>query len=115
MKSKIALPAAALAMMAVAVVPVLATPAHANTAAKARAAGPFGCNYTNSEPVLRKGSTGTAVKQAQCLLKYRIGQPDSVDGVFGSATDSAVYEFQTRWGLKVDRVIGSSTWYALKH
>lgn len=62
--------------------------------------------------VLRYGSTGSEVRKLQEALN-RHGYKLNVDGVFGSATASAVKDFQKKRGLAVDGVVGSKTWSAL--
>jgi peptidoglycan hydrolase-like protein with peptidoglycan-binding domain len=80
----------------------------------------YGCNYTNSTPTLVEYSPDTsAVKEAQCLLKYWGFNPGSIDGSFGPNTLAAVEGFQG-WlhiscGLAVDGIVGPATWHALKN
>ncbi|MET7616447.1 peptidoglycan-binding domain-containing protein [Streptomyces sp. NPDC005408] len=83
--------------------------------------GSRGCNYTDAQPTIRRGSKGAAVRQAQCLLKtwnVDIG-PAGVDGDFGPTTDRAVREFQGRikdiCNMPVDGIVGPKTWSALKN
>ena len=65
-------------------------------------------------PTLRTGDTGPLVLRLQYLLSYRkFLSADDVDGVFGSATETAVRAFQADQGLKVDGVAGERTWLAL--
>lgn len=86
------------------------------TAAPAQAASSGLCSYTSSEPVLRRGSTGTAVKQAQCELNYSMtGDNLAIDGDFGPATESAVKRFQACVKISVDGVIGPVTWSHLNY
>ena len=62
---------------------------------------------------LRKGASGDEVRELQTLLTalgYDIG---AVDGVFGSATESAVRALQSAQGLTVDGICGTATWAAL--
>lgn len=40
---------------------------------------------------------------------------DTVDGVFGTATDAAVREFQRIFDLTVDGIIGKETWYRIAY
>ncbi|MGG5257135.1 peptidoglycan-binding protein [Phycicoccus avicenniae] len=61
---------------------------------------------------VRSGSSGFRVTTAQYLLRAR-GQSLTVDGVFGSGTDSAVRAFQSSRGLTADGIVGTNTWTAL--
>ena len=54
--------------------------------------------------VLRKGSKGESVRTLQEFLKI------TIDGDFGSKTESAVKAFQKKTGLTVDGVVGKNTW-----
>ncbi len=61
-------------------------------------------------PVLRQGSTGSAVGAWQRFLvdlNYPIG---AVDNGFGSVTDKATRDFQQKNGLTVDGIIGTGTY-----
>jgi g-D-glutamyl-meso-diaminopimelate peptidase len=63
--------------------------------------------------VLRIGSEGNDVAEVQSILK-RIGiDPGAVDGKFGTQTQKAVQEFQRRFGLVPDGIIGPMTWRIL--
>lgn len=59
------------------------------------------------------GSTGTEVRQIQTALKRQGYYNGAVDGVFGSATQTAVRKFQAAKGLAVDGICGSATLSAL--
>jgi zinc D-Ala-D-Ala carboxypeptidase len=86
---------------------VVATPAQAGTITGR-------CTHTNSEPTLRRGSSGTAVRQAQCELIYAMrGANIIVDGAFGPATDGAVRRFQGCARVAEDGIIGPTTWSLL--
>ncbi len=68
---------------------------------------------------LRRGSTGPNVVVLQVALN-RISQNypaipkiPANDGVFGPRTEAAVRAFQQIFGLSVDGVVGSATWYAI--
>ncbi|MEU9446285.1 peptidoglycan-binding protein [Streptomyces sp. NPDC048304] len=61
---------------------------------------------------VRQGSTGQAVSAVQSQLNAH-GAGLTVDGAFGSATDSAVRSFQSAHGLSVDGIVGPDTWQAL--
>jgi hypothetical protein len=65
-----------------------------------------------SWPVLKSGSQGDDVRSAQHLLNAA-GYALTVDGSFGSATQSAVISFQKANSLTADGVIGANTWTAL--
>ncbi|MER7772670.1 peptidoglycan-binding domain-containing protein [Kitasatospora sp. NPDC096140] len=72
------------------------------------------CGYTGAQPTLRYNSTGDAVKQLQCELNhvpYSSGSTRlSEDGVWGNATDAAVWRFQRCAGIGQDGVVGPQTW-----
>lgn len=72
------------------------------------------CDHTTSQPRLRRGATGPAVRQAQCYLTMSLtggrGGGLPVDGEFGPVTDRAVRAFQECAGITVDGVIGPQTW-----
>lgn len=86
------------------------------TAAPAQAADPYPtapvCTVNSDHVTIKRGSTGNSVREAQCFLN-RTGAGLAVDGVFGSATDTAVRNFQRAKGLVVDGVVGPNTWHAL--
>ncbi|MFD6426734.1 peptidoglycan-binding protein [Streptomyces sp. NPDC060198] len=107
--------AAALTLGAFAVAPGAA--AASPEAALTVAAVPGGCAYTSASnrPVLRSGSSGAAVKQAQCLSNVWGGLVPKlqVDGKFGAATLTKVKWIQGCHGLPKDGVIGALTWEAL--
>ena len=63
-----------------------------------------------AEPLLKKGSTGEAVRQLQRALKELGYDPGEVDGDFGAKTESAVQAFQRDRGLDVDGIVGEITW-----
>lgn len=62
--------------------------------------------------VLRKGSKGEQVKTLQRLLNA-FGNSLSVDGDFGSKTDSALKSYQKKNGLQVDGICGRLSWESL--
>ena len=69
-----------------------------------------------SKPTLKKGASGSNVKELQKLLidkGYSCGSKGA-DGKFGNDTLAAVKAFQKDNGLKVDGVVGESTWAALE-
>ena len=61
----------------------------------------------------KKGSTGNMVSQIQTALKNQGVYSGAVDGVFGSATETAVKAFQQTKGLSVDGKVGAATMKAL--
>ena len=108
----------------------LAAAAAAGTMPSASAAAPSAATATATGsvtsaraawPTLRPGSAGVDVKTAQHLLREMntLASPvgDSgvlvVDGRHGRDTTRAVKEFQTRYELPADGVIGRRTWEAL--
>lgn len=69
-----------------------------------------------TKPMIRKGSTGSYVKQAQQLLikkGYSCGAAGA-DGDFGAGTYNAVIKFQRANGLEADGIVGPATWAALE-
>jgi hypothetical protein len=63
-------------------------------------------------PTLRRGSRGDLVVWAQEHLAGA-GHTIAVDGAFGSATESAVRNFQSAQGLPVTGAVDDATWPAL--
>ncbi len=64
-------------------------------------------------PVLRPGARGPVVRTLQrrlAALRYGVGP---VDGVFGDATEQAVYALQKAARLSPDGAVGPATWRAL--
>ena len=68
-----------------------------------------------NQPTLKLGSTGSAVKELQKLLKQRVPIISNleIDGIFGEITKLAVEVFQYRVFLKRDGIVDSNTWKAL--
>lgn len=64
-------------------------------------------------PTLRIGSRGSDVTRLQQLLRNEGFDPGSIDGIFGSRTQSAVMAFQREMHLVVDGIVGVRTWTAL--
>ena len=58
---------------------------------------------------LKKGSTGTNVKTLQNNLNKAINAGLSVDGSFGTGTQSAVKAFQKKYGLTPDGIYGPAS------
>ena len=62
---------------------------------------------------LKKGSTGSDVRELQTKLNsigYNCG---SVDGIFGTKTLAAVKKFQQKYKLAVDGIVGKNTYKKL--
>ncbi|WP_143423131.1 peptidoglycan hydrolase [Halegenticoccus soli] len=63
-------------------------------------------------PVYERGDSGRDVYTIQYLLRAR-SYGLSVDGIYGSETESTVESFQSASGLAVDGIVGPNTWEAL--
>lgn len=71
-------------------------------------------NNPENDGVMRKGSTGSSVRELQTLLakyNYPVGK---VDGTYGKNTVAAVKAFQENNGLKVDGAAGPKTMAVLR-
>lgn len=70
---------------------------------------------------LRLGSSGIDVTELQKELNaIAVNYPNitpiyPIDGIFGSATESAVKVFQRQFSLTADGVVGKSTWYKISY
>lgn len=63
-------------------------------------------------PLIKKGSTGTAVTGMQKALKNAGGpDPGPADGHFGPKTEAAVKAYQTDRGVPSDGIVGDRTWW----
>jgi serine/threonine protein kinase len=74
------------------------------------------CTHYSGTELTQRGDKGKRVVQVQCMLDkrgYSVGG-SGVDGQFGPDTDTAVRQFQTAKGLKVDGKVGVNTWAALR-
>ncbi|MCU0542085.1 MAG: peptidoglycan-binding protein [Oscillatoriaceae cyanobacterium Prado104] len=65
------------------------------------------------KPTLKRGSTGSAVKELQQLLFHWGYYYGAIDGIFGPYVESAVKGYQHRVFLTEDGIVGSLTWQAL--
>jgi peptidoglycan hydrolase-like protein with peptidoglycan-binding domain len=70
-------------------------------------------DFVLTEPTLQAWDSGQTVIELQELLCAH-GFNLRVDGDFGSITEEAVAAYQRQQGLRVDGVVGSKTWTALK-
>jgi peptidoglycan hydrolase-like protein with peptidoglycan-binding domain len=66
-----------------------------------------------SQPTLKLGASGAAVKTLQQALARAGFSPGAADGQFGPKTAAAVKAFQSANGLAVDGVVGPKTWAKL--
>ncbi|HEX6872491.1 MAG TPA: penicillin-insensitive murein endopeptidase [Micromonosporaceae bacterium] len=59
---------------------------------------------------IQQGSSGPAVKALQAQLNKKRVLSLAVDGQFGSATRTAVINFQSHAGISADGIVGPTTW-----
>lgn len=71
-------------------------------------------NERQARPTLRLGSTGIYVTELQTLLTNLLYYNGTIDGNFGSSTQTAVKMFQTNNRLTPDGIVGRDTWSALE-
>ena len=67
---------------------------------------------SNLSGIIKKGSRGDAVKKLQTALNalgYGNSGTQSVDGIFGDGTESAVKAFQRAMGIAADGQVGPDT------
>ena len=83
------------------------------TWAKLYDATPVNVTPVTTQPMLRAGSRGDAVRKLQELLNAKGYTCGSVDGIFGSKTYAAVLAFQKANGLGADGIVGPLTWAKL--
>lgn len=69
-------------------------------------------NTIDSYPLIQQGSTGTYVTKLQQFLN-KLGANLVEDGDFGPITKQAVIEFQKKYSLEVDGIVGNQTWTKL--
>lgn len=65
-------------------------------------------------PNLRKGSSGTQVKNLQKDLNYVMKSGLAVDGEFGAKTETALKTFQKKYALVVDGIYGEKSMLKMK-
>lgn len=61
---------------------------------------------------LKLGSNGSLTRYLQIMLN-KMGYPMSVDGIFGTTTENAVKDFQSKNALTADGIVGNGTWKKL--
>ena len=61
---------------------------------------------------IKLGCKGEAVKTLQTALN-KYGYNLKVDGAFGTKTEAAVKDYQKKYGLSVDGIVGAKTWSKL--
>ncbi|MFD7666963.1 peptidoglycan-binding protein [Streptomyces sp. NPDC059788] len=114
---RVLVPIAAAASLALGGAATVATAAEAPATTTTAAASPrseHGCS-PHRQSTISRGSSGAAVKHAQCLLKWWGFSPGAIDGVFGTRTENAVRNFQRAAGLSVDGIVGPNTWAVLHY
>ena len=80
------------------------------TWAKLYDATPVNVTSVTTQPMLRTGSRGDAVRKLQEMLNARGYTCGNVDGIFGSKTYAAVLAFQKANDLGADGIVGPLTW-----
>lgn len=75
---------------------------------------PDACPYKEPTSLLRQGSRGEGVKWLQWYLKRLVVGTLGVDGIFGKQSKVALEQFQKKYGLEVDGVLGPASRAALK-
>ncbi|MGP2435969.1 peptidoglycan-binding domain-containing protein [Streptomyces sp. JW3] len=93
--------------------------AAAATPAVEAAPAAYYCGYHGAvtPPTISVGSTGNAVREAQCLLifwGFSVGST-GVDGQFGNNTRAGVVDFQRTCGISADGIVGPVTWNRLRN
>ena len=71
------------------------------------------CSY-GGYPTLKRGSVSNYVLIAQDDLNILGYRTNGLDGIFGSATQTAVRNYQAKVGLQVDGIVGCNTWNSLQ-
>lgn len=70
-------------------------------------------NFSLSGTNLNIGSTGSDVSQLQEFINFATGSNLKVDGQYGSQTQNAVKQLQSRLGITADGIVGPQTTKAL--
>lgn len=66
--------------------------------------------YIKSLPILKSGKNNVYVKIIQVLLNYYEKAELEVDGKFGILTKKEVADYQMKYKLEVDGIVGTETW-----
>lgn len=69
---------------------------------------------TGGFPTIKRGSLSNYVLIAQDDLNTLGYSTNGLDGIFGSATQSAVIAYQKSRGLAADGIVGCNTWRSLQ-
>lgn len=69
---------------------------------------------TGGFPLIRRGSISNYVLIAQDDLNTLGFRTGGLDGIFGTATQNAVSNYQRSRGLAVDGIVGCNTWRSLQ-
>lgn len=67
-------------------------------------------SYIRTLPVLQYGKTNVYVKILQVLLNYYEKANLEVDGQYGVLSKKAVADYQMKYKLEVDGIVGTETW-----
>lgn len=67
------------------------------------------CPYSVPTVTLRRGNAGNGVKWVQWCLQQTVAPRITVGGTFGPYTKTSVMNFQKRYGLSVDGIVGPTT------
>ena len=78
--------------------------ANAKAVSGVGSSGPTWTAVSGKTPTVRQGNKGEPVKRIQKAVGVK------VDGYFGAATKAAVMDFQRKYGLGVDGIVGKATW-----
>lgn len=70
---------------------------------------PSKCPFKEPTSSVKIGSTGEVVKWVQWYLKATVAPELPIDGTFYTKTRTAVIEFQKKYGLLTDGIVGSGT------
>jgi len=91
-----------------------ATASTKKTTAKTSSKKTYSGTFPSFSKCLEKGDKGTQVKNLQKFLNWYGGYKLTVDGIYGSATVTAVKKFQKAEGLTADGIFGPASLKAAK-